>query len=142
MSFHYNLACTKGELYCDKTIIQFVYSITDFTLELGWGYLLLSYLHLLEEVNRSLQTELDSQRITEPPNSFSDAFRAGSSKRSTEEHLFLVDSRRLEPAATRDKDAVINGSEEHFLFNGLTSLAGSQARVLLPINLDPVLSVC
>ena len=106
------------------------------------SYLLLSYLQLFVEVNRSLQTELGSQRITKPPNGFGDALRAGGSKRSTEEHLLLVDSRRLEPAATRDKDAVIDGSEEHFLFDGFTSLAGSQAGVLLPINLDPVLPVC
>ena len=88
---------------------------------------------------RPLQTELDLQRIAKPPNGFSNAFRAGRGKRSAEKHLLFVDAISLEPAAPRNKDAIVDGSKEDLFFDGFTSLAGSKTRVLLPINLNPML---
>src|SRR5699024_2814328 len=47
----------------------------------------------------------------------------------------------LEPATTRDEHAVVHGSVEDFLFDLVAGLAGCEAGVFLPVDVDPVLRV-
>ena len=90
----------------------------------------------------SRKTKLHPQSISEPLNRLCDLVRTGRGKRRTEEHLFLGGCAiRLEPATARDENAVVHGSVEDFLFDLVAGLAGCEAGVFLPVDVDPVLKV-
>lgn len=86
-----------------------------------------------------LKTKLDPQSITKTLDGLSDILRARSGESSAEEHAFLAQSRSREPATARDENTVVNCSLENVLLDGLTGLSRCQTRMLLPVNLDPVL---
>lgn len=91
----------------------------------------------------SLQLELLTQASSKASNRIIDTIERGRGVGCAEEHLLhgggLVG---LEPAAAGQKDVLLDCGQEDLLFDLLESLAGGDAGVLVPVNLDPVLFVC
>lgn len=86
-----------------------------------------------------LDTELSLEGRAESRNRLGDRLGASSRERSTEEHRVHIHARCLEPASTRDKNPVVNGSVEDVLFNLFAGLARRKTGVLLPIDSNPML---
>lgn len=79
--------------------------------------------------------------MAKPRNGLGDIFLAGRSEGRAEEHIPLLEfAVRFEPATTRDEHAIADGSLENVLFDVGACFPGGEARVFLPIDLDPVLN--
>ena len=87
-----------------------------------------------------LQAELTAQGRGESRDSLVDLFGGSSGEGCTEEHVLLNSVVvRLEPATAREQNACVDGSQEDIFFDLAMSLAGADAGMLAPIDLDPVL---
>ena len=87
-----------------------------------------------------LKPELGAQRASEARDSFINLLGGSSRESGTEEHLFLGSVViGLEPATAGEQDTRIDGRQEDLFFDLSVALAGSNARVLAPVNLNPVL---